>query len=124
MLNEGYANEDEEFQVGAERTGPALNVKIKKSSLKSQCGRLFHKDEITALDADFTLALSCPKFPRDGKCKFSFYIHILPLQIPRSVFLINFSSFLIMDYKSENFIPKNMVNEKPTLLKMAPHFKA
>jgi len=74
MLNEGYANEDEEFQVGAERTGPALNVKIKKTSLKSQCGRIFHKDEMTSLDADFTLAISCPKFPRDGKCK-SFYLH-------------------------------------------------
>ena len=73
MLNEGYANEDEKFEVAADRTGPALNVKIKKTTMQTHCmGRHFDKDQIISLDADFTIALSCPKFPRDGKCKVTF----------------------------------------------------
>ena len=72
ILNEGYANEDEKFEVAANRTGPALNVKIKKTTMQTRMGRHFEKDQIISLDADFTIALSCPKFPRDGKCKVIF----------------------------------------------------
>ena len=63
-------SEEEAFQFEAERTGPALNVKIVG---QSQRKIIFRRNKITDtttyLDADFTLALSCPKFPRDGKCK-------------------------------------------------------
>ena len=66
------ATDLEEYEAEATHTGPALNIKIKKSTKnqKLSCiNTITGQDEIDVLDVDFTIALSCPNFPRDGKCK-------------------------------------------------------
>ena len=66
--------EKRKYELKSERTGPALNVNItKKSNFHNiPCVGKAIKEPQVVLDADFTLALQCPKFPRDGMCKFSF----------------------------------------------------
>jgi len=70
------SSKEESFTVEAKHTGPALNITIEKKSfrktaplVKNLMGNL-----LTYLDADFTLALSCPNFPSDGKCKFLLFL--------------------------------------------------
>ena len=61
------------YLLKSERTGPALNVNITKQGIvhKIPCVDKVAKEPEMILDADFTLALRCPKFPRDGKCKYT-----------------------------------------------------
>ena len=69
-LNASYL---EEYEAEANHTGPALNIKIKKNEIKTRrsvpCMENFVEDK-TVLDVDFTIALYCPNFPRDGKCMY------------------------------------------------------
>jgi hypothetical protein len=61
-----------EYEAEATHTGPALNIKIKKDvtgNQKTPCVKHLVEAEVDVLDVDFTIALSCPNFPRDGKCK-------------------------------------------------------
>ena len=66
------ANDDTEvkYDVQCNRAGPALNVSIKKENtdLKIPCFQVASEEPAKILDADFTLALRCPKFPSVGKC--------------------------------------------------------
>ena len=53
------------------REGPALNICIERKNTRQKVPCMpsyVSGDPIKILDADFTLALRCPKFPRDGKC--------------------------------------------------------
>ena len=63
--------EERKYELKSERTGPAMNVNITKKRLahKIVCCDKTAKEPQKVFDADFTLALQCPKFPRDGKCK-------------------------------------------------------
>ena len=60
------------FNVDAKRTGPAFNFKIEKKKIGSCekfCVGKGSEAESTVFDADFTLALICPNFPKYGRCK-------------------------------------------------------
>ena len=64
------------YDVQCNREGPALNVSIEKENtdLKVPCFQVASEKQEKILDADFTLALHCPKFPAVGKCKSIFYL--------------------------------------------------
>ncbi|XP_066922483.1 cyclic GMP-AMP synthase-like receptor 1 [Clytia hemisphaerica] len=63
------AKSEKKYTICSERTGPALNVSITRHKLfqKIPCLEKILREPEKLLDADFTLALACPKFPRDGK---------------------------------------------------------
>ena len=66
-----YSNYD--ISITIYREGPALNICIEREDTRKKVPLMSSLvsggDTAKILDADFTLALRCPKFPRDGKCK-------------------------------------------------------
>ena len=67
--------EQNTYEVKSERKGPALNIKITKKRMLHNIPFIANvvKEPEVIFDADFTLALQCPKFPRDAKCKYFFF---------------------------------------------------
>ena len=65
----------DQFDVTTDHQGPALNVSITKKSSSGAVDMVTNGDgdDPKILDVDFTFALYCPQFPRDGKCKNNFY---------------------------------------------------
>ena len=71
---ESFQERDVEYEVVTKREGPAFNISITKECaiINMPCMQddTDKKGAKKIFDADFTLALQCPKFPRDGKCKY------------------------------------------------------
>ena len=63
-----HLKEQDFNKVKSERTGPALNIKITNNSRRCNilCCNVSNVAQVI-LDVDFTLALYCPKFPKDAK---------------------------------------------------------
>ena len=70
--NDQDIDTDANYDIQCNREGPALNICITKKNrdLEIACIQNISQEPVKILDADFTLALQCPKFPRDGKCKY------------------------------------------------------
>ena len=77
-----HLKEQDFNKVKSERTGPALNIKITNNSRRCNilCCNASNEAQVI-LDVDFTLALYCPKFPKDAKGNIYFF------KLERSFFL-------------------------------------
>ena len=81
--------EQNTYEVKSERTGPALNIKItKKRMFKIPFLENVMREPLVIFDADFTLALQCPKFPKDAK---------------RNIFLTNYFFLFLLKNSSLNY---------------------
>ena len=67
-----YDAGEKAYDVSCKREGPALNISISKSNTNAKIPFIknYSQNQSKILDADFTLALRCPKFPQDGKCEY------------------------------------------------------